>query len=72
MKLNLDVANVATWLVLIYAIAGAALVVISALGHVTPELQLSFGAYLEKMSIAVAGLAVGRGLKASSRVASRR
>lgn len=66
MNLNLDVANVATILVLIYAVLGAVVVVLSAAGTVDDaKLALSFNAYLESMAIAVAGLAVGRGLKAA-------
>lgn len=62
--MNLETANVATALVLIYALVGAALVILSAAGHVDPKLALSFRSYLEQMAIAVAGLAVGRGLAA--------
>lgn len=68
MKLNLDVANVATWLVLIFALVGAALVVVSAVvGAVDPQLRLSFEDYLQQMAVAVAGLSVGRGLAARKR-----
>jgi len=59
---NLNLTNVATILVICYAVVGAALVIISALGHVAPELQLSFRVYLEQMAVATAGLAVGRGI----------
>ena len=61
---KLHVLPVATILVLIYALVGAALVIISAVGHVDHALALSFRTYLEQMAIAVAGLAVGRGLVA--------
>lgn len=68
MKLNLNVANVATWLVLIYAVLGAAVVILSAAGSVHDrDLALSFNAYLESMAVAVAGLAIGRGLNAVNR-----
>ena len=61
--MNLSLANVATILVLGYAIVGAALVLLSATGVVnSTELQLSFRVYLEQMAIATAGLAVGRGI----------
>lgn len=60
----LSVANVATVLVLIYAVVGAALVLISATGSPDPSLALSFRAYLEQMAIATAGLAIGRGIAA--------
>jgi hypothetical protein len=66
MKFNLDTAAVATALVLIYALVGAVLVVLSAIGHVDPAMRLSFASYLAQMAIAVAGLAVGRGLAANS------
>lgn len=60
----LTVGNVATALVIVYALVGATLVILSATGDVANELQLSFKAYLEQMAIAAAGLAVGRGLAA--------
>lgn len=63
----LDVANVATVLVLIYAVVGAALVVLSAVAHPDPKLALSFSDYLSQMAIATGGLAVGRGLAAKKR-----
>jgi hypothetical protein len=64
---KLDVANIATILVLIYAVVGAALVVLSAITHVDPKLALSFSEYLKQMAVATAGLAVGRGLAARKR-----
>lgn len=67
MKLNLDAANVATGLVLLYALVGAVLVILSAIIHVDPKLALSFHDYLAQMAIAAAGLAVGRGLAAQKR-----
>lgn len=57
-----DVANVATYLVLIYAVLGAVMVILSAVVDVDPSLRLSFAAYLERMAIATAGLAIGRGI----------
>lgn len=63
--MNLSVGNIATGLVILYAVVGAALVVLSATGTVdAKELQLSFATYLEQMAIATGGLAVGRGLAA--------
>lgn len=55
---------VATILVVIFAIVGGILVIISAVGHVDHALALSFKDYLEAMAIATGGLAVGRGLAA--------
>ena len=61
----LDVAAVATVLVLVYAVVGAAIVILSAGGVVDdPELRLSFNSYLESMAVAAGGLAIGRGLAA--------
>jgi hypothetical protein len=63
---GLDLPNVATWLVLIYAVLGAILVMLSAiLDDMDPTLKLSFGQYLAQMAIATAGLAIGRGIKAT-------
>lgn len=59
-------APVATVLVIIIALAGAILVILSAAGNVAPELQLGFRDYIEALTIAVAGLAVGRGLAAKA------
>ena len=64
MKDTLEFGPVATALVVIFALVGAALVILSATGDVAQELRLTFNQYLEAMAIAVAGLAVGRGLKA--------
>ena len=60
----LTVGNVATVLVVLYALVGATLVVLSATGDVAKELQLSFNAYLESMAVAAGALAVGRGIAA--------
>lgn len=65
--MKLDTANVATILVLVYAVLGAFLVVISAVSHPDPEVRLTFNAYLESMAIAAGGLAVGRGLASRKR-----
>ena len=63
--MNLTTSNVATLLVLCYALLGAVLVVLSAIGAVeTGDLQLSFKEYLSQMVIAAGGLAIGRGLTA--------
>lgn len=61
----LETGNIATLLVLAYALVGAALVILSAVGHVDPALRLSFHDYLSQMSIAAGGLAIGRGLAAT-------
>ena len=67
MKLDLNTANVATALVVVYALIGGALVILSAIGHVDPALRLSFENYLKQMAVAAGLLAVGRGLKARHR-----
>lgn len=61
---RLEALPVATLLVVLYALIGGTLVILSALGDVNSDLALSFRTYLEQMAIAVAGLAVGRGLVA--------
>ena len=61
---RLEVAPVATILVVLYALIGGTLVILSAVGDVDHSLALSFKTYLEQMAIAVAGLAVGRGIAA--------
>lgn len=61
---RLEVAPVATILVVLYALVGAVIVVLSASGSVDKTFALTFHGYLEQMAIAVAGLAVGRGLAA--------
>lgn len=60
--MDLNVINVATILTVCYALVGAALVIISALGSVDPALQLTFEEYLTRMAAATAGLAIGRGI----------
>jgi hypothetical protein len=64
---RLEVLPVATVLVVLYAVVGGVLVILSAAGHVDPKLALSFDAYLKSMALAVAGLAVGRGVAAKGR-----
>lgn len=65
---RLEFAPVATALVVLYAVVGGALVLLSALdAGVDPDLRLNFKTYLEQMAVAVAGLAVGRGLAARGR-----
>lgn len=64
---KLEVAPVATILVVLYALIGGVLVILSAGGGVDPKLALSFNAYLESMALAVAGLALGRGWAARKR-----
>lgn len=65
---QLHAAPVATVLVLAFAFVGGVLVIVSAVGHVDPKLALSFHDYLGEMAVAVAGLAVGRGLAAKKGV----
>jgi hypothetical protein len=61
-KSALSAASVATILVLVYALVGGVLVIVSAVAHVDPALALSFKSYLSQMVVASAGLAVGRGI----------
>ncbi|HWT22396.1 MAG TPA: hypothetical protein VN213_02710 [Solirubrobacteraceae bacterium] len=63
--MTLDLANVATWIVLAFTAVGAVLVILCAIIDVDPTLRLSYNAYLDKMVWAWAGLAVGRGIKAA-------
>jgi hypothetical protein len=59
----LTVANVATMLVLFFALVGAVLVIVSAVSDsVDPALRLTFATYLDKMVWAVGALAIGRGV----------
>jgi hypothetical protein len=58
----------ATGLVVLYALLGAAMVIISAVvGDVTEDLRLSFKDYLQQMATAIAGLAIGRGILANAK-----
>jgi hypothetical protein len=70
---RLEVLPVATLLVLVYALVGGVLVIVSAVAHVDPDLRLSFSDYLSRMVVATAGLAVGRGIigHAKTRTARR-
>ena len=62
---KLDTAAVATILVVIFAVIGGTLVVLSAvLTGMDPALKLTFAQYLERMAYAVGFLAIGRGLAA--------
>ena len=59
----LTAGNVATVLVLLFALVGAAMVVLSAtVTGIDPDLRLSFQDYLSAMAVAAGGLAIGRGL----------
>lgn len=60
--MKFELVPVATVLVVLYALIGGALVIVSAVGHVDPALALSFKTYLTQMAIATGGLAIGRGL----------
>lgn len=64
---RLEVAPVATILVCFYALVGGLLVILSATGDVDHSFAISFKTYLEQMALAVAGLAVGRGIAARGR-----
>jgi hypothetical protein len=62
---------VATTLVIIYAVVGAALVVLSAtLNHIDPTLKLSYKDYLEQMAIAAGALSIGKGLVANAKASA--
>jgi hypothetical protein len=59
---------VVTALVVIWAVVGGALVILSAtLDSIDPALRLTFKEYLDQMGPAVAGLAVGRGVTAHAK-----
>ncbi len=62
MKLNLNTANIATALVIIFAVVGGVLVIVSAVGHPDPAIRPSFKDYIQDMAVAVGLLAVGRGV----------
>jgi hypothetical protein len=63
-----DMAPVATRLVIIYAVVGAVLVVLSAtLNHIDPSIKLSYKDYLEQMAIAAGALSIGKGLIANAK-----
>lgn len=59
---------VVTALVIVYAVVGAALVILSALiNDIDPALRLAYKDYLDQMAIAAAGLGIGRGLVANAK-----
>jgi hypothetical protein len=63
-----EMAPVATRLVIIYALAGAVLVILSAtLNHINPAIELSYKDYLEQMAIAAGALGIGKGLIANAK-----
>jgi hypothetical protein len=62
---------VATALVIIYAVVGGALVVLSAaLNHINPTFELTYKEYLQQMAIAAGALSIGRGLTANAKGAA--
>jgi hypothetical protein len=59
---------VATVLVVIYAVIGGVLVILSAsLDHIDAALKLSYKDYLEQMAIAAGALSIGRGIVANAK-----
>jgi hypothetical protein len=63
-----DMLPVATTLVIIYALVGGALVILSAvLNHINPTLDLTYKEYLQQMAIAAGALSIGRGLTANAK-----
>lgn len=60
--MKLDTSNVATWLVIIFAVVGGVLVILSAAVEVDAPLALTFDQYIKSMVIAIGALAVGRGI----------
>lgn len=59
----ISAGSVATVLVLLFAVIGGAMVVLSAtVSGIDPDLRLSFQDYLSAMAVAAGGLAIGRGL----------
>jgi hypothetical protein len=63
-----DMKAIATVLVIIYAVIGGALVILSAsLDHIDAALKLSYKDYLEQMAIAAGALSIGRGIVANAK-----
>ena len=63
-----NMVPVVTTLVIIYAVVGALLVILSALiNDLDPALKLTYKDYLEQMAIAAGGLGIGRGLVANAK-----
>jgi hypothetical protein len=63
-----EMIPVATALVIIYAIVGGALVILSAtLNHINPTIDLTYKEYLQQMAIAAGALSIGRGLTANAK-----
>ncbi len=63
--MNLENSNVATALIVIAAIVGAVMVVLSAVvDGIDPDLRLSFEDYIQALFVGGGLLSVGRGLKA--------
>ncbi len=65
---RLETVPLASLLVVLIALLGSVVVLLSALGLVEDSaLRLNLRQFIEALSIAVAGLAVGRGLAARNR-----
>jgi hypothetical protein len=65
---NLETSNVATWLVVLIAAVGAAVVLLSAAGTIEdPALRLNIRDYIEAVALAAGLLAIGRGVKTGLR-----
>jgi hypothetical protein len=63
-----EMLPVATVLVIIYALVGGLLVILSAvLTHINPTIDLSYKEYLQQMAIAAGALSIGRGLTANAK-----
>jgi hypothetical protein len=62
-----NMVPLATTLVIIYALLGAALVILSAIADVNENFSLTFKEYIEQMVIAIGGLSIGRGLLAQAK-----
>lgn len=65
---KLETAPVATLLIVIAALVGAALVILSALDAVgDPQLRLSFAGYFQSLAIGAGLLGIGRGINKRGR-----